>query len=125
MSEKSKTTRFQKGQSGNKNGRPKGSKNRATTAVSEISEKIVVTENGKRKKITKWHAAFKHLVNKAAMGDSAAFKLVEETIERLGIDRLMGQAAKESEQPQSQEPMTVEDAARMYNEEIKGDKPSQ
>jgi hypothetical protein len=125
MSEKSKATRFKKGQSGNKNGRPKGSKNRATTAEAEINEKIVVTENGERKKITKWHAGFKHIVNNAAMGDSAAFKLVEATIERLGIDRLSNQASKESEEVQNQEPLTLEEASRMYNEEIKGDKPSQ
>ena len=124
FSEKSIAARYPKGKSGNPNGRPRGSKNRATIAAAEISELIPITENGQRRKITKWHAGFKQQVNKSVMGDSSAYKLVEETLDRLGVDRLLD-PKKEAAQLQAQEPLTLEDATRMYNEEIKGDKPSQ
>ena len=42
-------TRFQKGQSGNPTGRRKGSKNVATLLEQVLNERVVVTENGKRK----------------------------------------------------------------------------
>jgi hypothetical protein len=64
---------FQKGRSGNPNGRPKGSKNFATTIQSELGRRVTVTEDGRRRKITKRDAAAKQLVNKAAGGDLKAF----------------------------------------------------
>jgi hypothetical protein len=69
-------TRFQKGQSGNPTGRPKGSKNVATLLEQVLNERVVVTENGKRKTITKQEAMFKQLANKAASGDHRAIKLL-------------------------------------------------
>jgi len=62
-------TRFQPGQSGNPKGRPKGSRNLGTILDEELGTRITVTENGKRKKITKCHAFAKQLVNKGAAGD--------------------------------------------------------
>jgi hypothetical protein len=67
-------TRFQKGQSGNPTGRRKGSKNVATLLEQVLNERVVVTENGKRKRITKLHAMLKQLVNQAASGDNRAIK---------------------------------------------------
>jgi hypothetical protein len=125
FSEKSIAARYPKGKSGNPKGRPKGSKNRAIIAAAEVSELIPITENGHRQKITKWHAGFKQQVNNAVMGNLAAYKAVEETLDRLGVDRLLGPDTKESAQPQGQEPMTLEEANRIYNEEIKGDQSSQ
>jgi hypothetical protein len=37
-----------------------------------LDEKIPITENGRRRKIPKRHAIFKHLVNDAARGDTKA-----------------------------------------------------
>jgi hypothetical protein len=69
-------TRFQKGQSGNPKGRRKGSTNVATLLDHALNERVVVTENGKRKTITKLEAMLKQLANKAASGDHRAIKLL-------------------------------------------------
>jgi hypothetical protein len=66
------STRFKKGQSGNPQGRPKGSLNLFTLLVRTLREKVIITENGKRKTVTKFHAVIKQLVNKAASGDLRA-----------------------------------------------------
>jgi uncharacterized protein DUF5681 len=66
------STRFKKGQSGNPKGRPKGSLNLFTLLIRTLREKVIITENGKRKTVTKFHAVIKQLVNKAASGDLRA-----------------------------------------------------
>jgi hypothetical protein len=63
------STRFQKGVSGNPRGRPKGSRNVASALSAALSERVTITENGRRKRITKLEAALKQLVNRAASGD--------------------------------------------------------
>jgi hypothetical protein len=65
-------TQFKPGQSGNFKGRPKGAKNFATVIEKELRTSIEVTENGKRKRITKREAVAKQAVNKAANGDPKA-----------------------------------------------------
>ena len=65
-------SRFQPGQSGNPQGRPKGSLNVATVLMKTLREKVVINENGSRKTITKFEAALKQLVNQAASGDLRA-----------------------------------------------------
>ena len=67
-------TRFQKGQSGNPKGRPKGRLNMATVLARTLREKVVINENGQRKVITKLEAAVKQLVNKAASGELRALR---------------------------------------------------
>jgi hypothetical protein len=67
-------TRFKKGQSGNPKGRPKGSKNLATLLERVLTEQVVITENGKRRSISKLEASFKQLLNGAAIGDLAAMR---------------------------------------------------
>jgi hypothetical protein len=69
-------TRFQKGHSGNPKGHRKGSRNVATLLEQALNERVVVTENGKRKTITKLEAMLKQLANKAASGDHRAIKLL-------------------------------------------------
>src|ERR1700687_1673760 len=69
-------TQFKPGQSGNVKGRPKGTKNFATVLDKELRTKIEVTENGKRKKISKRDAIVKQTVNKAAAGDPKATVIV-------------------------------------------------
>lgn len=69
-------TQFQKGQSGNPRGRPKGKKNVASVLQAALNERVTITENGQRKAITKLEASIKQVVNRAAAGESAAIKLL-------------------------------------------------
>jgi Family of unknown function (DUF5681) len=69
-----KHTRFRKGTSGNPKGKSKGTRNLATILERTLREKVVINENGVRKTITKFEAALKQLVNKAASGDLAAMR---------------------------------------------------
>jgi Family of unknown function (DUF5681) len=69
-------SRFKAGQSGNPRGRPRGTKNRITILNQTLNERVLVTDNGKRKSITKQEAIFKQLVNKAASGDHRAAQLL-------------------------------------------------
>jgi Family of unknown function (DUF5681) len=71
-------TRFQKGQSGNSRGRPRGSLNVATVFVKALRERVVINENGQRKTVTKLEAALKQLVNKAASGELRALRYLVE-----------------------------------------------
>lgn len=66
--------RFKKGQSGNPQGRPKGSLNVATVVDRIMRERVVVNENGKRTTITKLEASVKQLLNKSASGDMRALQ---------------------------------------------------
>ena len=68
--------RFQKGQSGNPKGRPRGSRNASTLLDEALKERVVVSENGRRKKITKLEAILTQLVNRAAGGDHRATQLL-------------------------------------------------
>ena len=68
--------RFQKGQSGNPRGRPPGSKNLATLLNDTLNEVVTITENGRRRKITKREAVIKQLVNKSASADARSLKIL-------------------------------------------------
>ena len=71
-----KDTQFRKGESGNPNGRPKGTLNVATVLARTLREKVVINEGGRRKEITKLEAATKQLVNKSASGDLRALSML-------------------------------------------------
>jgi uncharacterized protein DUF5681 len=73
-------TRFKKGESGNPTGRPKGSKNLTTLLEKELKQRVMITENGRRRSITKQEAMVKHLVNKAVSGDRPLMQLLLEEI---------------------------------------------
>ena len=73
-------TRFARGQSGNPNGRPKGSKNLATIVTTAAMQLITVTEHGKTRQVTKLEAAMTQLLNKAASGDFGAVRLLIQVI---------------------------------------------
>ena len=67
-----KNTQFAKGRSGNPRGRRKGSRNLATIVKKTVNDVVPVTENGRRRVITKLEATIKQLANKAASGDPKA-----------------------------------------------------
>ena len=69
-------SRFKPGVSGNPKGRPKGSLNAATTLNKVLKELVVIVENGRKKKITKFEAAIMQLTRRAMTGDHNAIKLL-------------------------------------------------
>jgi hypothetical protein len=71
-----RSTQFKPGQSGNPAGRPRGAKNFATAIEQELDARVTVTENGRRRRISKLEVVAKHLVNKAAAGDLKAIPLL-------------------------------------------------
>jgi hypothetical protein len=69
-------TRFRKGQSGNPQGRPKGSQNLTTLLSEALNERVIVAENGGRRKITMRQAIIKQLVKRSATADLRAIKIL-------------------------------------------------
>lgn len=69
-------TQFKPGQTGNAKGRRKGSKNVATALKDELKSRVTVTENGRRRTISKGEAIAKQTVNKAVSGDPKATQMV-------------------------------------------------
>jgi hypothetical protein len=63
-------SRFVKGRSGNPNGRPRGASNFATELRQELSELILIKEDGKSRRLSKRRAMIKRLVQKALQGDA-------------------------------------------------------
>jgi hypothetical protein len=76
-------TRFKKGRSGNPKGRPGGAKNLSTVLGEALNERVVVAENGGRRKISKRDAVIKQLVNQAAKGDWRAAKLLFDILQEI------------------------------------------
>lgn len=68
-------TRFQPGRSGNPRGR-KGARNFAAIVASTLNERVAITENGMRKRITKLEAAVKQVVNRGVGGDARSIALM-------------------------------------------------
>jgi hypothetical protein len=71
-----KQGRFRKGESGNLAGRPRGRVTIRTLLRKALREKVIITENGNRKVITKLEAAIKQLVNLCAAGNLEALRLL-------------------------------------------------
>ena len=78
-----KHSQFKQGQSGNRKGRPKNSRNLKTDLKEEMAEKIDVRENGRLKKLSKQRAMLKALSNKALTGDPRTAQLLINMLEQL------------------------------------------
>ena len=66
--------RFKKGQSGNPRGRP--AKNLPALLATALNEKVTVTENGRRRQVTKREAVIAQLVNKSAAAELRTTKML-------------------------------------------------
>ena len=66
---------FKPGQSGNKKGRPKGRKGIRQMFRDLANRKVAITENGRRRNITKAEVALTQIINKAAAGSERALTL--------------------------------------------------
>ena len=86
-------TRFKKGQSGNPRGRPRGSKNFSTLLTEALNEAVVITEDGRRRTISKRDLGLKQLANKFAMAEAQATKILLGLIQER--DRLAAEASAE------------------------------
>jgi hypothetical protein len=69
-------SRFKPGESGNKKGRPKGSKNTYTLINEILDQKITLKENGQAIKISKRAAMLTQLINKGVKGDVKAISVL-------------------------------------------------
>jgi hypothetical protein len=69
-------TRFKKSQSGNPRGRPRGAKNFSSVLNDALDQPVVVTENGRRRKISKRDLGIRQLVDKFAMAEMQATKML-------------------------------------------------
>jgi len=78
-----KRGQFKKGQSGNPKGRPKGSRNLKTDLQEELREKVLVTEGGRKKAVSKQRAMVKTVVSKALGGDGRAIKILSDLVMQL------------------------------------------
>ena len=74
---------FKKGASGNPKGRPKGATNFITLLEKELAQKIVVTENGRKKTVTRMQAMVKRLVGGALHGDPKQLMAMVEILRRM------------------------------------------
>lgn len=77
-------SRFPKGQSGNRRGRPKGNLNLTTVLQKALMENVAVEEQGTRKHMRKIDVAIRQQINKAAAGDIQAFKLLTGLLRDVG-----------------------------------------
>ncbi|MHA7827550.1 MAG: DUF5681 domain-containing protein [Roseovarius sp.] len=83
-----KHSQFQKGQSGNPNGRPKGSKNISTILKEQLYRKVTISENGRHKQITVIDAIFRRVSKSALEGDRSAWNTIIKLFPMLEADNL-------------------------------------
>src|SRR5215471_2325928 len=69
-------TRFVKGQSGNPRGRSPGAKNMKTLLTKALNELVVVTDQGRRRMVSKREAIITQLVNRSAKADFKAIQIL-------------------------------------------------
>jgi Family of unknown function (DUF5681) len=75
-------TRFTAGKSGNPKGRPRGSRPVGAVLQDIIRQKVVVTENGKTRRISRLEVMLLRLANDGMRSDARAVKLLLSLVDR-------------------------------------------
>lgn len=78
-----KSSRWRKGQSGNRSGRQKGVRNLKTELTEELGEIINIKEQGLARTVTKQRALIKAMTAKAVQGDTRAANILINMMFRL------------------------------------------
>jgi hypothetical protein len=76
---------FKPGQSGNKHGRKRGSRNHRTELIDQLNRMVVVTENSKRVRKTKWAVIVAQQINSAMARDLKAAQFLAEQRVKHGL----------------------------------------
>jgi hypothetical protein len=79
-----KSGQFKKGKSGNPKGRRKGARNFVTLLEKELQQSIVMSENGKKKVVSRLQAIVKRMVAGALQGDHRPLLTLVEILRRMG-----------------------------------------
>jgi uncharacterized protein DUF5681 len=79
-----KSTRFKPGVSGNRKGRPKGSRPVGALLQQIIQQKIAVTENGKTRRLPVMEIMLRRLANDAMRGEPRSIKFLLSLLEHYG-----------------------------------------
>jgi hypothetical protein len=69
-------SQFKKGQPGNPKGRPRGKRNMASLVSDVLAQKVTITANGKRKRVSSETALLLRLREKALGGDLRALQIL-------------------------------------------------
>lgn len=93
---------FQKGQSGNPRGRPKGAKNLIATLTVELGKRIVIREGDRERPVSKQQALVTSVVNRGIKGDIRAARLIAD---------LEARALPDTITPRSDTPLQPEEEA--------------
>ena len=91
-------TRFKPGQSGNPNGRPKGSKNFATILQQQLTKKITITVDGKPRRMTVQEVIARRLATDSMKGTTKAMELLIK-LTSVKSDEAGKDAARDTEMP--------------------------
>ena len=92
-------TRFKPGQSGNPNGRPKGSKNFVTILQQQLRKKVTITVDGKPRRVSVQEVIARQLANDSMKGATKAMELLIRLTSAKSDDRAGDDAARETVLP--------------------------
>jgi len=80
-----KEYQWKKGQSGNRSGRPRKKRDQKSTFEGIINERVVIREDGKERKVSKYDALIRSHLAKGIKGDTRSAKFIMDEAGRLGI----------------------------------------